>query len=55
VRSWANRLPDWVSVHQIKAMLRDDPKWRSLDAGEQAAIALAVHVQPSILLIEITG
>ena len=37
VRSWANRLPDCVSAGQVKAMLTDDPKWRSLDAGEEAA------------------
>ena len=52
VRAWANRLPDWIEVQAPDAALRDDPRWRSLDLGERAAIALATVRQPSVLLLD---
>ena len=52
VRAWANDLPNWVEVRTPDAALRDDPRWRSLDLGERAALALATELQPSVLLID---
>ena len=52
VRSWANALPNWIEVHTPDTALRDDPRWRSLDLGERAALALATAGQPSVLLID---
>jgi predicted nucleic acid-binding protein len=52
VRAWASELPDWVQVQACDAGLRDDPRWRTLDIGERAAIALATVLHPSALLID---
>ena len=52
VRGLADELPNWVEVHTPGAALRDDPRWRSLDLGERAALALANQLQPSLLLID---
>jgi predicted nucleic acid-binding protein len=52
VRSWAKDLPNWVEVRTPDSLLRSDPRWRSLDPGERAALALAAAHQPSILLID---
>src|ERR1039457_4526742 len=51
VRSRAGDLPGWVEVCALDPVLRDDPRWRVLDPGERAALALAAR-QPSILLID---
>jgi len=45
-------LPDWIEVCAADPALRDDPRWKFLDLGERAALALAVARQPSILLID---
>jgi predicted nucleic acid-binding protein len=52
VRAWANDLPDWVEVCLPDPGLRDDPRWRFLDLGERAALAVALARQPAILLID---
>ena len=52
VRSWAMDLPNWVEVRAPDADLRDDSRWRFLDLGERAALALAVILHPSVLLID---
>jgi predicted nucleic acid-binding protein len=52
VRSWARDLPSWAEVCASDPVLRDDPRWRVLDLGERAALALAAARQPSILLID---
>lgn len=44
--------PHWIEVRIPDAALRDDPRWRSLDLGERAALALATACQPSVLLID---
>ena len=41
VRSWACEIPRWVDVCASDPVLRDDPRWRVLDLGERAALALA--------------
>lgn len=51
--AWAHDLPDWVEVCPPDPGLRDDPRWRFLDLGERAALALALAQQPpAILLID---
>jgi predicted nucleic acid-binding protein len=52
VRAWAADLPHWIEVHIPDVALRDDPRWRSLDLGERAALALATVCQPSVILID---
>lgn len=55
VRSWARKLPawvDWVEVCTPDPALLDDRRWRSLDLGERAALALATVRQPAVLLID---
>src|ERR1700733_7404230 len=52
VRSWASNIPSWVEVCATDPVLRDDPRWRTLDLGERAALALAAVRQPSVLLID---
>jgi predicted nucleic acid-binding protein len=52
VRGWAMRLPVWIEVKTSDPALRDDLRWRSLDEGERAALALATTHQPSLLLID---
>lgn len=47
VRSWARALPSWVEVCTPDPLLRNDPRWRSLDLGERSALALAAERQPS--------
>jgi predicted nucleic acid-binding protein len=52
VRSWASDIPSWVEICDSDPVLRDDPRWRILDLGERAALALAAARQPSVLLID---
>ena len=39
-------------MQESDGVLRDDPRWESLDLGERAALALATTLQPSVLLID---
>ena len=48
VRAWVTDPPGWIEVHTPDAALRDDPRWRFLDLGERAALALATARQPSL-------
>lgn len=52
VRSWARNLPSWVEICACDPAMRDDPRWRILDLGERAALALAATRQRSVLLID---
>jgi predicted nucleic acid-binding protein len=52
VRTWARQPPDWIVVQATIHDLRDDPRWRSLDLGERAALALAAEHRPAVLLID---
>ena len=52
VRSWVADIPGWVEVCASDPVLRDDPRWRVLDLGERAALALAATRKPSVLLID---
>jgi predicted nucleic acid-binding protein len=52
IKDWAKNPPDWLEVQAPDPTLRDDPRWRSLDLGERAALALATQRQPALLLID---
>lgn len=47
VRAWAAQLPDWVSVGQTQSLLP-----LTLDAGELAAISLAVAIGADLILMD---
>jgi predicted nucleic acid-binding protein len=52
VRTWISRPPDWLTICSVDPVMRDDLRWRMLDSGERAAIALAFSRQPAILLLD---
>jgi predicted nucleic acid-binding protein len=52
VRAWANDLPDWIEVRMVDPARREDPRSRTLDPGERAALSLASADRPSLLLID---
>jgi predicted nucleic acid-binding protein len=52
VRSWAGDTPSWVEICPSDPILREDPRWRILDVGERAALALAAARQPAVLLMD---
>jgi predicted nucleic acid-binding protein len=49
VRDWIAKLPSWLCVEPTPATTAALPR---LDAGEQAAIALAIHLKAELLLID---
>jgi predicted nucleic acid-binding protein len=49
VRSWANSLPDWLEVRQVKVPAGSGLD--SVDAGEAEAIVLAEGLRPDVLLM----
>jgi predicted nucleic acid-binding protein len=52
VSGWANALPSWVDVKILEPAVREDTRWVTLHFGERAAIALALLLHPSALLID---
>jgi predicted nucleic acid-binding protein len=52
VRTWIVNPPEWLTICSVDRVLHDDFRWRSLDAGERAAIALASSNQPAIILLD---
>jgi predicted nucleic acid-binding protein len=51
VRSWMTRAPAWFSVRSIPGGTVD-PATAGLDAGEQAAIAIAMMIHDALLLMD---
>ena len=51
VRNWIASPPDWVEIRNAMVEIHD-PALESLDAGEEAAIALAIEVHADLLLID---
>jgi len=47
VRSWASQLPHWIIIRRPQVLLP-----LPLDAGERAAISLAVEVDASLILMD---
>src|SRR2546430_130468 len=41
LRAWAAQARAWLDVRPAPDAANDDPAWRTLDAGERAALALA--------------
>lgn len=50
VRQWADAVPAWLTV--VPTLPTLDPDLQTLDAGERAAIALAVAIQPTLILMD---
>jgi predicted nucleic acid-binding protein len=50
VRRWAETVPSWLTV--VPSPSVQDADLRILDAGERAAIALAMETHPDLLLID---
>jgi predicted nucleic acid-binding protein len=50
VRHWAGTLPNWVQVHASE----DSSRFAELGLGEREALALAIEVKASFLLIDET-
>jgi predicted nucleic acid-binding protein len=51
VRNWIASPPDWVEIRNAKVEIHD-PALESLDAGEEAAITLAIEVHADLLLMD---
>ena len=51
VRNWIASPPDWVEIRNAEVEIRD-PALESLDAGEEAAITLAIEVHADLLLMD---
>lgn len=49
VRDWIAELPSWLTIMPTPASALPQPK---LDAGEQAAIALAIELKAELLLMD---
>jgi len=49
VRSWAAATPAWISIHDVQSDLQPIPR---LQAGEQAAIALALSANADVILLD---
>jgi predicted nucleic acid-binding protein len=52
VRHWITNLPDWVGVREAPLGLAEDALLKGIDAGEKAAIQLAVSLNADLLLID---
>jgi len=50
IQSWAGALPKWVEVKQVPNII--DDAFRSLGAGERAAIILALSIHADLVLID---
>jgi predicted nucleic acid-binding protein len=51
VRNWIASPPDWVEIRKAEVDSHD-PALESLDAGEEAAITLAIEVHADLLLMD---
>lgn len=52
VRNWIRSSPEWAEIVPEDTVLVTNVISHSLDAGERAAIALALHVRADLLLID---
>jgi predicted nucleic acid-binding protein len=51
VRTWMQRVPNWIDILPTPGAQSDDPALATLDSGERAAIVLAASLK-SLLLID---
>jgi predicted nucleic acid-binding protein len=52
VRVWIASLPAWVEVREAPLSQADDASLKGIDAGEKAAIQLAVSLNADLLLMD---
>jgi predicted nucleic acid-binding protein len=52
VRDWAANLPAWVEVREAPLSQAEDASLKGIDAGEKAAIQLAVSLNADLLLMD---
>ncbi len=52
VRTWMQRVPNWIDILPTPGVQSDDPALTALDSGERAAIVLAESLQADLLLID---
>jgi predicted nucleic acid-binding protein len=52
VRTWIQRIPNWIDVLPMPGVQSDDPALATLDSGERAAIVLAESLKADLLLID---
>jgi len=52
VRTWMQRVPNWIDILPTPAVQSDDPALTTLDSGERAAIVLAKSLKADLLLID---
>jgi len=52
VRAWARHPPPWLDVRPSPIAANDDPRWHALDAGERAALALALELKADLVLMD---
>jgi predicted nucleic acid-binding protein len=52
VRDWIAKLPAWVEVREAPFSQAEDASLKGIDAGEKAAIQLAVSLNADLLLMD---
>jgi predicted nucleic acid-binding protein len=52
VRDWIAHVPAWVEVREAPLSQADDTSLKGIDAGEKAAIQLAVSLNADLLLMD---
>jgi len=52
LRAWATSPPQWLVVTQVPSDARELPPGTSLDAGEAAALRLALEIRADLVLLD---
>jgi len=52
VRAWANNPPAWLKIHPHSAKTARLDEARRIDAGEREALALALELQASLVIVD---
>lgn len=52
MRTWAESPPPWLEIMPVPASARELPQGTSLDAGEAAALRLALEIRADLVLLD---